>query len=440
MNTVIESYKKRSEGNTSALPLPPRLLAQRTAAQQQWAEEGFPTQRAENWKYTSLHSLEKTYFEPYPTPSSTVDSEFSSHTLDNAFTACFYNGYYCEAASTLQSLPPGVIIAPMSQAFTKYNDVLEQHYGQLLSSKTASIIPFNETLWQDGLLVFVPQGITVEPIIQLLYINDGSTTPCSSHLHHLIILEAEAQATLLEEYSYRSQDAEKTLTTVVTEIHLNDNSHCTHTRLQNTHHQHTLLTNTQVQQHTHSKYHHHSYDMGAILNRNDIAIQLKGYHAHCHLQGLYHVNKRQHIDNHINIYHRVPHTTSTEHYKGILDDKGRAVFNGAVEVAHGAFKTYAQQYNHNLLLSDKAEIDTKPQLEIYADDVRCSHGATVGQLNEDALFYLESRGIPETLARHILIAGFAHAIIEEQPLASIKHKAIQALQQKFPHKILEVVP
>lgn len=436
MNTVIEHYKKR--GETTMPSLPPRLLAQRTTAQQQWAEEGFPTPRAENWKYTSLHTLEKTCFEPYPIPSNTATKAFASHTLDNAITLCFYNGYYCEATSTLQSLPQGVIITPMSQALTQHQDLLEKYYGQLLQTKTPSIIPFNETLWQEGIFIFVPQEITVEPTIQLLYINDSSITSCSSHFHHLIFLETGAKATLMEEYSYTSEPTEKTLTTAVSEIHCSDHSHCTHTRLQNNHQQHTLLTHTQVQQSTHSEYHHHSYDMGAALNRNDIAIQLNGQQAHCHLQGLYHVNKRQHIDNHIYIHHAVPRTTSIENYKGILEDRGRAVFNGAVEVANGAFKTDAEQYNHNLLLSDKAEIDTKPQLEIYADDVKCSHGATVGQLNENALFYLQSRGIPEALARHTLIAGFAHAIIEAQPLAAIRQKATEALQQKFPHETLEV--
>ena len=436
MDRVITQYKKRSEA-TSPLS-PPHVLAQRTRARQQFSEEGFPTQKAEDWKYTSLRRLESTYFEPHAAPSNEITRRFSPHLLDDAFTLCFYNGYYCAGASTTPALPQGVIITPMSQALAQHGTLLEQHYGQLLHSASPTMVPFNEMLWQEGLLIFVPEGITVEPIIQLLYINDSATAPCSSHFHHLFLLGANAQATLIEEHCYTAPPTEKSLSTQVSEIHCGENSHFTHTRLQNNHHQHTLLTHTYVQQKKHSHYHHHSYDVGSVLNRNDLTIQLQEPQARCHLQGLYHVNQQQHMDNHIDIHHDAPHTSSTQNYRGILEDRGRAVFNGAVTVAQGAFKAYAEQYNHNLLLSDKAEIDTKPQLEIYADDVKCSHGATVGQMDEQALFYLQSRGIPETLARQTLIAGFAHTTIEEQPLVSIRNKATHALREKFPHEILGI--
>ncbi|MHA7841607.1 MAG: Fe-S cluster assembly protein SufD [Gammaproteobacteria bacterium] len=438
MNAVMEHYKKRSEANKAILPLTPHLSAQRTTAQEQWIKQGFPTQRAENWKYTSLQALEKTCFDSYPVSPHPVTNDFSSLALSHGITVCFYNGYYCQGASTLHSLPEGVIIAPMSEALTQYPELLEKYYGQQTPLKKPNIVSFNEALWQEGLFIFIPKQVTVKPIIQLLYINDGGATPYSSHSHNLIVLEAGAQATLLEEYGQGTPSSEKTLATVVNEIYCDQFSHCHHSRLQNCHEQHTLLTHTQIQQSAHSEYHHYSYDMGTRLNRNDLTIELRGDHSQCQLKGLYYVNKRQHIDNHIDIHHAVPHTTSTEHYKGILEDRGKAVFNGAVKVAPGAFKADAQQYNHNLLLSDKAEIDTKPQLEIYADDVKCSHGATVGQLNENALFYLQARGIPEALAKKILVAGFAQSIIEEHPMDPIKHKAMQALQEKLPQHTLEV--
>lgn len=429
MNPLAKHYLTRSEASLGNLPLPAAVLQQRLRAREIWCEKGFPSRSVEAWKYTPLDFLQGITFTPYP-PLAAKSVEVPCSKL--TYTACFINGNYYPPASTLSNLPTGVIIAPLTQALTTHPELINQYYGQGFK-ELSPITALNESLWQEGLFIFIPQQLKIKPIIHVLHFNEAQNITCSNHLHHLVVVEADSEVTLLEEYVSDNQEitspSPANLTTVVNEIILGKNSEVTHSRIQNSHRNHTLLTQTYVKQNSHSQYHHHSYDIGSKLNRNDLTIDLQEEYSECHLQGLYYVN--QHIDNHLAVHHSSPRTKSVENYKGIIDHKGHGVFEGAVTVPVGSQGVNACQYNHNLLLADTAEIDTKPQLEIYADDVKCTHGATVGQLDEEALFYLQSRGIPTAIARQLLITGFFQSILEQQPQVIIRDQVSQLLDTKL---------
>ena len=232
---------------------------------------------------------------------------------------------------------------------------------------------------------------------------------------------------------YVSIGASTCFNTTVNEIQLNENAQLTHIRLQNSNKQTFHVNYCTVAQKSHSHYENFSYDFGGRLIRNDLVSHLHGPESTVSLHGLYLLKGNQHVDNHTQVHHHVPHTISKESYKGILKDRSRGIFNGRVVVAKDAQKTSAEQSNHNLLLSKKAEIDTKPQLEIYADNVKCTHGATVGQLDEDMLYYLQCRGIDGEAARDLLIYGFAHTMTEILTIDAIRANIQESLLSHMSH-------
>ena len=389
----------------------PWLRAIRESALQRAEARGFPGARDEAWKYTSLAALEKRAFKP-----SADAPKLDAHDLDAllipgfaASRAVFVNGRF---RADLSDLPQGLRAKPLN--------VVEGPSSLLALPeewKDDTFINLNTALFQDGLRLEVEPGKVIDAPVELLHVSIPEPSASSHHLRHVISVGPGSRLTLVERYS--GLEGAKNFTNTVMQVALAKDARLIHVRIQEETDQGFHVGRVLAEQDAGSQYLSHNLQLGAAWSRLDIHTRLAAEGAGVSLQGLYAVNGRQHIDNHTRIDHAAPHTTSRELYRGILDGQGRAVCNGQVRVASHAVKTDAAQGNHNLILSRGAEIDTKPELEIYADDVKCSHGATIGQLDEDQLFYLRSRGLGRDEARQLLIAAFAETL-----LAALPHPAL----------------
>lgn len=405
MDTAMQAYV---EGYRSLPAAPAWLKPLQEAALERAEARGFPGARDEAWKYTSVALLEKRGFKP----------AFASVQLDvdvleallipglDASRAVFVNGRY---DPVLSHLPEGVKLVSLASADAGIEDTLT------LSSdwEHDTFVNLNTALFRDGLLLELAPGQVLERPLELLHVSLPEDGAPAHHLRFVIRLGAGAQASLIERYTHQGDG--RHFNNAVTQVLLGEQSRLSHVRLQAESTQAFHVARVMVRQAAGSDYRSHNLHTGGAWTRMDLHTRLEAAGARAQLHGLYAVTGRQHVDNHTRVDHLSPHTTSKELYRGILDGQGRAVFNGKVVVALHAVKTDAEQANHNLILSRGAEIDTKPELEIYTDDVKCSHGATIGQLDEKQLFYLRSRGLDESSARSLLISAFAEKLLTELP-------------------------
>jgi Fe-S cluster assembly protein SufD len=362
--------------------------------------EGFPTRHHEEWKYTSVDAFLKQRFTDEvaePTATSLLPSD-----LPVEHQVMIHNGIISGAQDLLEKLPKGVLLLSLAQALTEQADLIKPYLGHILHLEHG-FHALNTALIRCGVVLYIPKNVCIEQPILLTHWQDKSMQ--AVHLRHLIIAEQGSQATIIEEY--RGEAGCSYFTNTVSELVVGAEARLTHYKIQRESKAAYHLGHCAVQQAARSEYANHSLNLGAALARSDLTIRLQEEQAHCLMNGIYAPNEGQHVDHHTTVHHLVPNCSSEQDYKGILKGKSRAVFNGKVIVAQDAQHTQAKQQNKNLLLSANAEIDTKPQLEIFADDVVCSHGATVGQLDEDALFYLASRGIDRLEAAQYLIHAFA---------------------------------
>lgn len=375
-------------------------------------DRGFPGPRDEAWKYTSVAALEKRGFRPAVSPVKLDAAALAAIAINgfDAHRAVFVNGRFDAA---LSRLPKGVRALAVSTS----GDALQSLPSLSEIWQADTFTNLNTALFQDGLVLELDEAAVLDEPLELLHISAPEATAASHHLRCIVRLGAGAHATLVERYA--GLEGAKHLTNTVVQIDLAKNAQLTHVRLQEESGQSFHVGRILVEQKEGSRYLSHNLQLGGAWSRLDIDAHLTEPGAHVELYGFYAVDGRQHIDNHTRIDHMAPGTVSRELYHGILDGHGRAVFNGKVLVAPHAVKTDAEQTNRNLILSRGAEIDTKPELEIYADDVKCSHGATIGQLDEDQLFYLRSRGLDADTARGLLIAAFA-----ERLLGALPHPAL----------------
>jgi Fe-S cluster assembly protein SufD len=291
----------------------------------------------------------------------------------------------------------------------------------------------NTAFIASGAFIFIPAGVEVESPVHLLFLSDGRDASVVSFPRVLIVAESGSKATVIESYSGVAEGAY--FTNAVVEINLADGARLNHYKVQRESAEAFHVATTQATLGSASSFNSTTITLGARLSRHDINVVLDHEGAECRVDGLYLVGESQHTDTHSLIDHRQPHCTSHQLYKGILDGKSRAVFNGKVFVREGAQQTDAKQTNRNLLLSNEARVDTKPQLEIFADDVKCAHGATVGQLEEEELFYLISRGLNPDLARNLLTYGFAEEVIEKIKVESIKAQLDEAVLNRLHAKL-----
>ena len=388
----------------------------------QFAKQGFPTSRDEDWKYTNATPLTKRNFKYFPAHiDNSVAPSIPTQLLIEpaAQRLVFINGHFAPQLSALAALPHGVTITNLANALVQQPQLLEPYLGQLADQKTAGFTALNTAFIQDGVFIHLPPNVSLTQPIHLLFLTSQQQDLSFHTIRNLIIIEENSQATIIEDYA--NLESNSSFTNTVTELSIGKHATVAHYKLLREDEQQAYHVGTiQVQQHLHSHFTSLSFALGAALARSDINVVLAAEHAECNLNGLYLTTGKQHVDHHTLVDHTKPQGTSRENYKGVLADSSRAVFNGRVIVHPGANKTDAEQSNKNLLLSNNTEIDTKPQLEIYNDDVRCMHGATVGQLSEDSLFYLRARGIAAQDAKRMLIYAFIREILELVPLLPLR--------------------
>jgi Fe-S cluster assembly protein SufD len=399
----------------------------REEAIRRFAELGFPTQRNEDWKYTSVAAIEKGRFSPTPVTSGTVTTaEVEAHAMPSAHLLVFVNGRLEPGLCRLGRLPGGVTLCGLAELLEDEPAGLER---LLVDSRTGSAVAaLNQAFMADGAYLRLAPGTSVEKPIQLLYIATSDNLAIQPR--NLILAMEGSSVRVVEQHV--AADGGTYLTNAVTDLVLGQGAAVEHHKLQNespkAFHIATIRARLAVQ----SRFMSTSFAFGGLLARVGIDVELEGEGASSQLEGLYLADGRQHIDHHTCIDHRQPRGTSRESYKGVLGGAGRAVFNGRVIVRPDAQHSDAQQTNRNLLLSDKAEVDTKPQLEIWADDVKCGHGATVGQLDEDQVFYLRSRGIDDTAARTMLTFAFAREVVDRVSLPELQEKLDELLHERLP--------
>ncbi len=393
----------------------------------QFEQLGFPTTRHEEWKYTNVAPLLKQDFS-IPQTSANINVEAFTYPESQTSQLVFVNGIYAPKLSNVSAIPASVTIANLPAANQK---VVSEYFATQANYDNDAFTALNTAFACDGAFVLIPRGIIVEAPIHLLFVSTNQTV---AYPRVLIVAEEGAIATIIESYVAPGDD-EIYFTNAVTEVITKADANLTHYRLQAESTKAFHIATTAVQQESKSTYASYAISIGGEIARHDLNVKLDGEHIESTIDGLYVGTGKQHIDNHTTMDHAHPHCNSFQLYKGILDEKARAVFNGKVFVRAGAMLTDAKQLNKNLLLSKDAHVDTKPQLEIYADDVKCSHGATVGQLEEDELFYLRSRGLKTETARALLTFGFAEDVISKIKIASVRKQldriVLTRLQQKL---------
>ncbi|WP_372880263.1 Fe-S cluster assembly protein SufD [Psychromonas sp.] len=420
---LLEQYKQSKE----QLPghLLPWLRTMRESAAERFATLDFPGAKDENWKYTNLKQLQKTEFQLAQAQPATNISTLPlsiKRCADNEHLLVFINGVYNPHLSNIAGLPEGFILCSFAQAVKDHPQLLAGALGKVNNEPSPLFSALNTALMSDGVFLSVPENTHINSPVHCLFISSPATEAeiCNSRL--LLLLNKNSRLTLLEHYmDLAVPDAEITiaetkrrqnLINVVTEIALGRQAHLNHYKLQDHSLNSSHIAAMYVQQQQESVFTSHSYSLGAALARHDIQVQLSEPQAECSLNGVYLVDGHQHVDYHTQIEHLAPNCSSQQIYKGVIQNQSRAVFDGKVNIQPIAQRSAARQINKNLLLGEQAEVDTKPELQIYADDVVCSHGATVGQLDAQSLFYLQSRGISEKDAQAWLVYGFIREVLE----------------------------
>ena len=428
-DTAVHEFLESWRG-VPPLPGAPWFAPQRDAAQQMLRARGFPTLRDEDWKYTDVRAIASRRFQFGAAAEVGANLiEAMSFAGAGAHELMFKNGLFAPTG-TPPALPAGVVAMPLSQAQAQHAEVLSRHLAHYADINKHGFLALNTALATDGALIWIADDAEINIPFSLLFASGAGLQATGTCPRNLIILGRNARATVIE--CYTGSDDGEYLTTAVTEVRLGAGARLEHYRLQQEGARAYHVGNLSVLQDQDSQLVSHAFALGAVLARNEIDVRLAAPGAQVTLNGLYVAGERQHMDNHTRIDHEQPHTTSAEHYRGVLTGRARAVFNGKVVVHKDAQKTDARQANANLLLSDDAEVDTKPELEIYADDVKCSHSATIGRLDDDMLFYLRTRAIPAAIARSLLIYAFADEVIQ--------HIGFQPIRARLEQRVLGRLP
>lgn len=435
-NTYSAAFRQlQEEGSANA---PSWIKGLRENAFARFEELGFPTIRQEEWKYTNVAPIAKGKFEPAlerPEDSQTLDAAgLWPFVYEEARRSrlVFVNGFYRDDLSSIEALPANVVAQNIQGALgeEKHVEILRHQLARSADYNENAFTALNTAFLADGAFLLIPRGVRVEAPIHLIFIGDGKQGQHLASTRLLVVGEEGSSATIIESY-VGVRETDRYLTNAVVEIVLADGARLDHYKVQDESLEAFHVATTEARLARDSSFNSTTITLGARLSRHDIKVSLDAEGAECWVDGLYLVGTGQHTDTHSVIDHRRPHCTSHQLYKGILDGKSRAVFNGKVFVRPGAQQTDAMQTNRNLLLSDEARVDTKPQLEIFADDVKCAHGATVGQLEEEELFYLMSRGMHRDLARNLLTYGFAEEVIDKIKIESIKAQLDEAVLNRL---------
>lgn len=403
----------------TAAQTPQWLSELREAAFVRFCDVGFPTTHDEDWRFTNVSAIAQIQFHlaRQGADSFTVSDLARWRMKGAAARLVFWNGHFAPALSTWADLPRGVTVNGLSKEIALGTEDVASHLGRYLDIERDPFSALNAAFVEDGAYVHVSRGVALEQPIHLLFISAPKTVAHRSpvqlmtHPRNLIVVDEESQLSIVEDYV--SLGAEQpAFTNAATELIVGASSTVAHTVLEREHLQAYNVETLRIEQARSANVSSHSLLLGGALVRSNVHPVLAGEGGECLINGLYIGSGRQHLDNYMLVEHVSPHCASRQFYNGILDGHSHGVFHGRIVVHEGAQKTDAKQTNRNLLLSDDAQIDSKPQLEIYADDVKCTHGATTGQIEEDALFYLRSRGLGEADARWLLLRAFAGECLE----------------------------
>jgi Fe-S cluster assembly protein SufD len=397
---------------------PPWLAELRRNGITHFTELGFPTLKQEEWVFTNVKPIQELSFIPATTPGeASIDlGTFKFKGLTGP-RLVFIDGHLSHALSEIPGLPAGVVVTNLASAMEGHGDLVEKHLGRHAKTDESGFSALNTAFIQDGAFIYIPKGKVLDEPVHLLFIStDGDTN--TANLRNLIVAEATGQCKVIE--SYYSAGDQAVFTNVVTEVVVDESAIVEHCKFQELNQESFHVATIQAQLAKSAHFTSHSISTGARLARNNINMVMAGEGIECILNGLYLVGGKQVVDHHTLADHAMPHCDSHEFYHGILGGGSRGVFNGKIYVREDAQKTDAKQSSRAILLSDQATVNSKPQLEIYADDVKCTHGATVGQLNTEAVFYCRSRGIDETSARRMLTHAFASEVIDRITIEPVR--------------------
>jgi Fe-S cluster assembly protein SufD len=435
MASLLNSYVAEAEraGAARRDSDPAWLTGARHRALERFSALGFPTTRDEEWRFTSVAPIADTRF----VLAANGASELRSQDLDRLqlpggalATLVFANGRYVPAASHTGRLPDGTRIESLAQAVARPGNEVEAHLCRAANVDQHAFTALNTASLADGAFVFVPDGTSIESPIHFIFASTGGERDTMAHPRVLVVVGTGSRATIVE--TYAGAQATRYFSNAVTEVFAAADARVEHYKLQQESAAAAHIAAMYVRAARGATATCHSINLGGALVRNDVVVVLDGEGGECTLNGLYLGEARALVDNHTTIDHARPHCASREIYKGILTDHARAVFNGKIIVRPDAQKTDAKQTNKALLLSKDAQINTKPQLEIFANDVKCTHGAAIGQMDEEAIFYLRARGFDEPEARRMLIRAFAGDVLNRIPLAALRARLDDELMRRLP--------
>jgi Fe-S cluster assembly protein SufD len=403
----------------------------RSEAMKVFEAQGFPEKRDEEWKYTSLKALLQNDFSVFPKQNDCLDyknvKQYFLHEIDT-YKIVFVDGAYSSFLS--ETTHQGIDVCLMSAALTKpkYLPMIEEYFNKI-APKDESLTALNTAFSKEGAFIYIPKNVAAAKPVEIIHFTTGNEAAVMLQPRSMIVVDQGAELQILERH--RSLTSNAVLTNSVTEIYAQANAQVDYYKVQNDNLTASLIDNTYIAQGRDSQVSVHTFSFGGKLTRNNLHFYQKGENANSILKGVTIIGEKQHVDHHTLVHHGVPNCESHQDYKGIFDESATGVFNGKIMVQDIAQKTNAFQQNNNILLSDKATINTKPQLEIFADDVKCSHGCTIGQLDQDALFYLQSRGIPQKEAKALLLYAFANNVLESVQIPLVKQRINRIIAQKL---------
>ncbi|MDO1513030.1 Fe-S cluster assembly protein SufD [Maribacter confluentis] len=403
----------------------------RMAAIKNFEEKGFPSKKEEAWKYTSLNSIQKIDFSIFPKQENTIEykdvKRYFLHEIDS-YKIVFVDGIYSSYLS--ETTHDGVDICLMSSALTKpmYKPVIDVYFNKI-ASKDESLTSLNTAFSREGAYIYIPKNKMPKKPIEILHFSTGNEASLMLQPRNLVVVEENAEVQIIERH--QSLTSNDILTNAVTEIYADKNAIVDFYKIQNDAANASLIDNTYIDQKDKSVVKVHTFSFGGKMTRNNLNFFQNGEYIDSTMKGITILGEKQHVDHHTLVHHIEPNCESHQDYKGIYGDSSTGVFNGKIIVDKIAQKTNAFQQNNNILISDKASINTKPQLEIFADDVKCSHGCTIGQLDEDALFYLQSRGIPQKEARALLMYAFANNVLTSVRIPELKTRINKLIAKKL---------
>ncbi len=403
----------------------------RSEAIKNFESRGFPNKKQEAWKYTSLNSLLKVDFSIFPKEENTLEyrdvKKYFLHDIDT-YKIVFIDGIYSSYLS--ETTHDGVDICLMSSALTKpmYKQVIDVYFNKVASTEE-SLTTLNTAFSREGAYIYIPKNKAPKKPVEILHFATGNEASLLLQPRNLIVVEENAELQVIERH--QSLTTNEVFTNSVTEIFAAKNAIVDYYKLQNNFKSASLIDNTYISQKDSSEVSVHTFSFGGKLTRNNLNFYQNGEHINSTLKGVTILGEKQHVDHHTLVHHLQPNCESHQDYKGIYGEQSTGVFNGKIIVDKLAQKTNAFQQNNNVLISDKATINTKPQLEIFADDVKCSHGCTIGQLDMDALFYLQSRGIPKKEATALLMYAFSNNVLESVRIPELKARINKLVATKL---------